>query len=446
MQRFLIVLVAALALLWTVQPAQASWLTERLGGSSNSGVIVHIEKSTTTTMPTAAPQATLAYRELRFDWDVATAEYPGTYPTGIGAVLRVYPNPNAGMFGIMGVVATPYDLPATGLEMHWDKSKNMVVSSTPGVVVLERESTRMGTVEVPGRFYQDIPLPWQMPPQCWRYYAVANRATRTDKKLDLVLITLSWVDKHNTSALTTEFRFRTEQWPGQLPSGSQLADVLRRSGNGGNGLVFSAITGNPPVQPTMPVYTNQPSYQTDGQMGMLGGRVDDLVGMMSGKIDVTELAQIKQRLERLEQVVAKHDELLPQLCSAVEVIGRNFGATQDAVNQLKANVANNTMTLAQVVQYLQSVTSTKPQYPQPTSQYATVYLCPVSCGHEYGGSYSVRLYYGDAGQYDERCYRGRKPITLAIGACYKVAYSADGRTWKSMEFIVQEGLTVELVL
>lgn len=197
---------------------------------------VYSEQQSTETA-TGKIQTVASYcQKVVWQWDEAEGSYLGTFPVGIGVAFKVYPNVLANL-PILAIAATDGELEC---KLEFSEKHGEWQSKTPGVTLLSRDEN--------GRFYLPISLEASIDSDahCLRFYALVQGAKRNDKEINLILFKIKWVSKSNTSTMVDTLRFKTEKWPEgvEKPSISYLADLLRRAGNGGNGLVFETLIAN----------------------------------------------------------------------------------------------------------------------------------------------------------------------------------------------------------
>lgn len=275
-------------------------------------------------------------------WDEAERTYFGTLPVGIGATMKVYPNVLSGQ-PVIAMIAVQGELEKK-LEYRYDKATKTWCFTTPGVIALKRDAG--------GRWYLELPLNAAVGTDihCFRFFALVQDAKRNDHSLNLILFKIKWVNKDNVSAMVDTFRFKTECWPlGQKPpSLAYLTELLRRAGNGGNGLVFETLLAS------------------DGVTGSAGNGSDST----GSTYDSSLLVQIAN----LEARVAACEAFDLKVWEAMQVVARNSGKTEVEIQRLRQLVANHQLTLAQVIEYLKTPapTSTSTTY-TPSAQKEVVY-------------------------------------------------------------------------
>ena len=210
--------------------------------SSQSGIAV------TAPFFTSTPSEQYATGKLQFDaiyrdtlvwsYDGATSEYAGTYPIGMGAgnsiTLRFYPNIETRSLPVEAVAVGEAEL-QTQLAYTYDrKLKTFRLKPMKGLYLIERNED--------GRFAGDIVLDDSVGEgsHVVRIYALVRDAKREDKAF---LIIFHWASKRPGVGLVDTLRFRTERWPANTPAPTvgYLNDLFRRAGNGGTGMVFSAL-------------------------------------------------------------------------------------------------------------------------------------------------------------------------------------------------------------
>lgn len=179
----------------------------------------------TTLVATANPQAQLMSAGNPFwMWDIQQNEYLKDVPSGLDLCLRVFPEPEASLNGVLGVYAFKGALSKTLMNIA---DKKLV-----GLTELQKNAEN--------RYYHDIPVDSNCStPQAWRYGVLIQDAKRTD---NCAFMVLKWATKTNDSQLAGEFRFTTSPWVGCVPKNLlPVVEKMRRAGVGGSGLSYNQI-------------------------------------------------------------------------------------------------------------------------------------------------------------------------------------------------------------
>jgi len=261
-------------------------------------------------------------------WDEAERTYFGTLPVGIGATMKVYPNVLSGQ-PVIAMVAVQSELERK-LEYRYDKKSKTWSFTTPGVIALRRDEG--------GRWYLELPLSAAVGTDihCLRFYALVQDARRNDHSINLILFKIKWVGKGNVSAMTDTLRFKTECWPANVPAPSfqYLTDLLRRAGNGGNGLVLETLLAS-----------DGGAGDSDNGSGSSGGGAS-----YDDSSLLVQIANLEARVASLEAYDLK-------IWEAVQALGRNSGKTEVEIQRLRQLVANHELTLVEVINYLKTPAS-----------------------------------------------------------------------------------------
>ncbi len=351
---------------------------------------------------------------VTWQWDEAETSYLGTFPVGIGATMKVYPNVLADM-PVVAMVAAQGELEKK-LEYSYDRRTNTWSFTTPGVLVLKRDAG--------GRWYLEMPLEVAVGADlhCFRFYALVQDGKRNDKAINLILFKIKWAGKTNLSAMVDTLRFKTECWPANCsaPSVQYLTDLLRRAGNGGNGLVFETLLAN------------------DKAMGSTG---TGLTGGGITSVPAYDDSSLLVQIANLEARVAACEAFDLKVWEAIQVVARNSGKTEAEIQRLRQLVANHQLTLVQVIEYL------KAPAPGISSSVTTQKQTEVVHGNycfRTSKKVWIRLY--DRAYPQGRVFGPYAPGDIPINNAaigervngnlvsyeYNLKYSTDGRNWSEM--------------
>lgn len=397
------ILIGALA----ITPAHCSALP--LAGAVLDGPVYTEQKSEE--VQDGQVQVQVLYQEgVASQWDEAERTYSGTFPTGIGASMKIYPNVLS-QLPVIGVVAIEGELERE-LKFSYNKKNQRWETNTPKVMSLRRDET--------GRWCLTVPLASSIGTgiHCLRFYALTQGAKRNDHEVNLIVAKIKWVNKSNKTAMIDTYRFKTESWPvgHELPSLDYLTDLLSRAGNGGKGGVFASLIASD------------------------GGAGDAEAGSGSGGYDDSSLLV---QIANLEARVASLEAFDLKVWEEVQKIGRNSGKTEVEIQRLRQLVANHQLTLVQVIEYLRTPASTtadstpsqtvpsqrevvRGNYSFQTSKRIWIKLYDQNCpqGRVYGpyGAGSIAINNADLG------YRVDGVFTSFE---QKMSFSANGQVWSA---------------
>jgi len=280
------------------------------------------------------------------------------------------------------------------------------------VLVLKRDTGGRWCLELP----LDVAVGTDI--QCFRFYALVQDAKRNDHALNLILFKIKWADKKNLSAMVDTLRFKTECWPTNIPAPSlqYLTDLLRRAGNGGNGLIFETLLANDKA---------------------MGGGVG--TGLTGGSAPTYDDSALLIQIANLEARVAACEAFDLKVWEAIQTVARNSGKTEAEIQRLRQLVANHQLTLVQVIEYLKT--------PAPTmSSTATSQKEVVYGNYCFRASKKVWIKLYDRANPQGRVFGPYSAGDIAINNAavgercngvvtafeYKVRYSCNGQVWSEL--------------
>ena len=385
-----------------IMPAQAV-----LFGASGVGIdipVITSQKSTATA--TGGIQVTTSYQgQVPWQWDKAEGTYIGTFPVGLDTFdLKVYPNVSTPGLRVVAMCAAEGEL-EKNLKYHQDSKTKVWSFDDSGTINLNRDEG--------GRYYLSFPLDKTIGTDihCLRFYALVADANRVDNAINLILFKIKWVGKTPGADLIDTLRFKTEAWPANQPAPTPqyLADLLRRAGNGGNGLVFETLLAND-------------GAKNVGNAGT--GATGSNVTYDNGS-NLRELASLQARVASLEAYDLK-------VWSAIETLGRNSGKTEDEIQRLRQLVANHELTLVKVIEYLKEGPAPQKEcvygsYTFRTSQKIFIKLYDTANPQgKVSGPYNQGSIVINGALIGER-YNGK-----VVPVEYQVRWSTDCQNWSNM--------------
>jgi hypothetical protein len=319
-------------------------------------------------------------------------------------MMKIYPNVLADL-PVIAMIASESELERK-LEYHYDRTTKTWVFTTQGVISLQRDSG--------GRWYLSVPLESFIGTDihCLRFYALVKDAKRNDHEINALLFKIKWVGKDNVASMVDTIRFKTESWPAGVaePSIQYLADLLRRAGNGGNGLVFETLLANDGAK------VNVGNVGT----GATGSNV-----VYNNDSNLRELASLQARVASLEAYDLK-------VWDAVQALARNSGKTETEIQRLRQLVANHELTLVKVIDYLKEGPSPQKEsvygnYSFRTSQKVWIKLYDRANpqGRVFGPYCAGNIPINGA-LIGERCNGDVKAVE------YRVRWSVNGQNWSDL--------------
>lgn len=236
MRKTLAILAIAIMLALAVSAGNCAGLLASANGSAvGVDFPLYSAQSSTQTM-TGMMQVVIRYQDqIPWTWDQSESTYLGRFPSGIGLVLDAFPNGISNL-PLVAMCAVEGELEQEPKYRYDRKNKEWSFEGSQ-VYNMGRDGR--------GKFYLSIPLDAKIgtDAHCLRFYGLLKDGKREDRAF---LVIFRRPKKSPLSAVVDTLRFQTELWPSgaEKPSVQYLTDLLRRAGNGGNGLVFETLIAN----------------------------------------------------------------------------------------------------------------------------------------------------------------------------------------------------------
>jgi hypothetical protein len=252
MQKMLVAALAALLLAFAASTSHATLL-------GAAGILADGPVYTSQPKQQVVPgqvQTRLSYMtEIPWQWDKVEGTYPGVYPTGIGAVKRVYPNPITDL-ATLAMCAWPGDIDRN-LTWHCDKTtKVWKFNEDSGVLNLGRDEN--------GRFFLDIALDEAegTGPHCIRFAGLFKDAKRKDAQIDLLIVKFKFAGKKPGENIVDIYRYKTEKWPANCakPTPKELVTAVTAGSSRVSVLVTRLLAKLETLDPDMPEPTMIPVF------------------------------------------------------------------------------------------------------------------------------------------------------------------------------------------